>query len=618
MGDEADSADGLAGDSLAGAARERLKSVFGFEAFRAGQEEIVSAVLGGRDVMAVMPTGSGKSLCYQLPALLLPGLTVVISPLIALMRNQVTQLRAFGIEAGSLNSSNDEGENERVFSAIDEGRLKLLYLSPERLMTAGTESLLRRAGVRLLAVDEAHCVSQWGHDFRPEYLQIGELRHALGDVQMMALTATADAATQSDIARRLFEEPPLKVIHGFDRPNLFLAMQPKANARRQIMDFMEPQKGESGIVYCASRRQTEELAAQLRLKGYKAYAYHAGQDKETREEAQDRFLQEDGVVIVATIAFGMGIDKPDVRFVAHANLPKTIEAYYQEIGRAGRDGLPAKTLTLYGLDDIRLRRQQIEEGEAAPEQKRSELQRLNALVALCEAPRCRRQTLLAYFDEESAACGHCDLCKEGVELFDATVEAQKIMSAILRTGERFGAEHIIAVLRGEETANIVKFGHDKLPTFGVGAEIGKNEWRSLLRQVYAAGAVTMDLEGYGRWCVTARGRAILKGEERLELRKESLKPRARGGSRREAAETPADVDKGLLSALKKLRLELAREQSVPAYVVFPDRTLIDMARLRPRNLNQMGRVNGVGEAKLDRYGDTFLEAIAAYEEAADL
>ena len=577
----------------------------------------MEAVLEGQDVLAVMPTGSGKSLCYQLPALLLPRLTVVISPLIALMRGQVAQLRAFGIEAGSLNSANDEAENERVFRTLEEGRLKLLYLSPERLMMPGTESLLRRAGVSLLAVDEAHCVSQWGHDFRPEYLQIGALRHALADVQMIALTATADAATQADIAGRLFDQPPKAVIHGFDRPNLFLAMQSKANARKQVQDFMAPLKGESGIVYCASRRQTEELATQLRLKGFDAVAYHAGLDKESRDAAQDRFLQEDGVVVVATIAFGMGIDKPDVRFVAHANLPKTIEAYYQEIGRAGRDGLPAKTLTLYGLDDIRLRRQQIEESDAAPDQKRSEIQRLNALVALCEAPRCRRQTLLAYFGETHEPCGNCDLCAEGVELFDGTVEAQKIMSAILRTGERFGAEHLIAILRGEESENVLKFGHDRLPTFGVGAELSKNAWRSLLRQVYAAGAVTMDLAGYGRWCVTDKGRRILKGEERLELRKESLSARSRQSTKRAPAELPAGLDQDLLSALKSLRKDLAREQSVPAYVVFPDRTLIDMARLKPRNLKQMGLVSGVGAAKLERYGDTFLEAIANHEEARD-
>jgi ATP-dependent DNA helicase RecQ len=604
---------GIAAPEVLEEALARLHATFGFEAFRPGQEEIVSAVLDGRDILAVMPTGSGKSLCYQLPALLREGLTVVISPLIALMRNQVAQLRAFGVEAGSLNSANQELENERVFDALDRGTLKLLYLSPERLMMPGTLDLLRRARTSLLAVDEAHCVSQWGHDFRPEYLQIGEFREALGGLQMMALTATADEATRAEIGRRLFTEPPKVVVHGFDRPNIELAMQPKQNAKRQILDFIAPLKGESGILYCASRRQTEELATHLRLKGFDALAYHAGMEKEAREEAQDRFLQEDGVVIVATIAFGMGIDKPDVRFVAHANLPKSIEAYYQEIGRAGRDGLPARTLTLYGLDDIRLRRQQIEESNSPPERKRSDVQRLNALVALCEAPRCRRQTLLAYFAEESEPCGNCDLCKEGVELFDATVEAQKIMSAILRTGERFGTEHLIALLRGEQTENIGKFGHDRLPTFGVGTELSKNEWRSLFRQVYAAGAISLDLACYGRWTVTEAGRRILKGGERLELRKESLKPRAARRERRGAEpEDMGDLDRGLLTALKALRTDLARAQSVPAYVVFPDRTLIDMTRLQPRDRAQMALVNGVGEAKLERYGEAFLSAIRAY------
>jgi ATP-dependent DNA helicase RecQ len=604
---------GIAAPEVLEEALSRLHGTFGFEAFRPGQEEIVSAVLDGRDILAVMPTGSGKSLCYQLPALLRDGLTVVISPLIALMRNQVAQLRAFGVEAGSLNSANQELENERVFDALDRGALKLLYLSPERLMMPGTLDLLRRARTSLLAVDEAHCVSQWGHDFRPEYLQIGQFREALSGLQMMALTATADAATRAEIERRLFTEPPKVVVHGFDRPNIELAIQPKQNAKRQVLDFMAPLMGESGILYCASRRQTEEFATHLRLKGFDALAYHAGMEKEAREEAQDRFLQEDGVVIVATIAFGMGIDKPDVRFVAHANLPKSIEAYYQEIGRAGRDGLPARTLTLYGLDDIRLRRQQIEESDSPPERKRSDVQRLNALVALCEAPRCRRQTLLAYFAEESGPCGNCDLCKEGVELFDATVEAQKIMSAILRTGERFGTEHLIALLRGEQTENIGKFGHDRLPTFGVGAETGKNEWRSLFRQVYAAGAISLDLAGYGRWTVTEAGRRILKGGERLELRKESLKPRSGRKERRSAAEQDiGDIDRGLLTALKSLRTELARAQSVPAYVVFPDRTLIDMARLQPRDRAQMALVNGVGEAKLERYGEAFLTAVRDY------
>jgi ATP-dependent DNA helicase RecQ len=591
-----------------------LHDVFGFPSFREGQEEIVRAVLAGEDVLAVMPTGAGKSLCFQLPTLAREGLTLVVSPLIALMRDQVAALRHFGIEAGSLNSANDPEENRRVVDAVRDRRMRILYASPERLANTGTTEWLGRAGVNMLAIDEAHCVSQWGHDFRPEYAMLGEVRQRLGNVQTIALTATADVATRGDIMRRLFEQEPRLFIHGFDRPNLRLAMQSKENSKRQLFGFLDKHRHESGIVYCSSRDATERLADSLSQAGYRALPYHAGMHQQDRAKNQDIFLQEDGVVMVATVAFGMGIDKPDVRFVAHAALPKSIEAYYQEIGRAGRDGAPADTLTLYGLDDMRLRRLQIEESDAADEQKRVERQRLNALVALCEAPRCRRQTLLAYFGETTEPCGNCDLCIDGVMSFDGTIEAQKILSAIVRTGERFGTEHLISILVGEDTDSIRRFGHDKLKTFGVGNDRSKTEWRSLLRQIYAAGLISLELAEYGRWTLTDKGVAVLKGQEGIELRSDVLmKPADRRRRRgRMEAESAVPSDDPLLLDLKGLRTKLAKEEGVPAYVIFSDRSLIDMAVKRPVTVRAFGEIHGVGQAKLDRYADVFLEVLKAH------
>ena len=597
-------------------AERLLRTTFGFAAFRPGQEDIIRAVLAGEDVLAVMPTGSGKSLCYQLPAILREGLTVVVSPLIALMRDQVAQLRGHGIDAGSLNSSNDPDENRRVAERARSRRLRLLYAAPERLARAEMVDLLRQSRVTLIAIDEAHCVSQWGHDFRPEYLELGKLRDRLDGVQMLALTATADAATSMDIIDKLFDARPRVFIHGFDRPNLRLAMRAKTDRRRQVLGFLRGNRGESGIVYCRSRKQTETLAAFLRGEGFRAVPYHAGMDKAGRHANQDMFLREDGVVVVATIAFGMGIDKPDVRFVCHADLPKNIESYYQEIGRAGRDGLPADTLTLYGLDDIRLRRQQIEDGEASEDQKRVERQRLNSLIALCEAPRCRRQTLLSYFGETTPPCGNCDLCVEGVEVFDGTVEAQMLLSAIVRTGERFGAEHVINVVCGEETEAIRRYRHHALPTFGVGRDRSRNEWRSILRQIYAAGLVSMDIVHYGRWTVTELGWKVLRDNERIEIRKDVLQPAKPARRRRDEATAAADLaraDPELLAALKRLRTDLAKARGVPAYVIFPDRTLIEMATARPTTRDRMRDVHGVGETKLERYGEEFLAAIRNHE-----
>jgi ATP-dependent DNA helicase RecQ len=597
------------------AAQNLLHSVFGFASFRPGQAEIVETILDRRDVLAVMPTGSGKSLCYQLPALLRDGLTVVVSPLIALMRNQVAQLRGYGIAAASLNSSNDFGENQRVLGEIERGKLRLAYISPERLAKPDTVALLRRAKVGLLAVDEAHCISQWGHDFRPEYLTLGTLRDALGGVQIIAFTATADAATRADIAGRLFPAPPQIFVHGFDRPNLRLAMSARTGSK-QILQFVAAHPGDSGIIYCGSRRRTEELAEFLRAERIKALPYHAGMEAADRTRHQDVFLQEDGTVMVATIAFGMGIDKPDVRFVCHANLPNNIESYYQEIGRAGRDGLPANTLTLYSMSDIALRRRQIEENNSSDEQKRIDRLRLNALVSLCESPRCRRQTLLGYFGETTAPCGNCDVCDGGVAMVDGTVAAQKAMSAILRTGERFGTEHLVNLLIGEETEQITRFNHQALPTFGVGKEHSRNEWRSIFRQLYATGILSLDITGFGRWEVTEAGRALLRGKTTIQLRQDAVTVGKKVARRAAAAAAlgNSEDDQDLFRALRVRRSALAKAQAVPAYVVLPDRSLIDMARRRPGTLAQMAEVHGVGEAKLARYGAEFLEVIRRHQE----
>jgi len=599
-------------DGLLSRARALLHSVFGFSAFRPGQEEIVRAVLAGENVLAVMPTGSGKSLCYQLPAIVRPGLTLVVSPLIALMRDQVRALTAAGVAAGSLNSSNDPAENSRVLGLLRRDELRLLYVAPERLARPDTIEMLGEAHVTMMAIDEAHCVSQWGHDFRPEYLTLGNLARQIGGrLQTLAFTATADAPTRGDIVEKLFATEPRVFVRSFDRPNLRLAFKPKERSTRQVLSFVQAHRGESGIVYCASRRKVEEMAEALVAAGIRSRPYHAGLDKAVRDANQDAFQQEDGLVMTATVAFGMGIDKPDVRFVCHADLPSNVEAYYQEIGRAGRDGLPADTLTLYGLGDMQLRRLQIEQSDSSDERKRIERQRLGALLALAEAPRCRRQTLLAYFGEASEPCGNCDLCVEGVELFDATVDAQKAMSAIVRTGERFGMEHLVAILIGDLTDNVSKFNHDQLPTFGVGKNRKAADWRSIFRQLSAVGLIAQDLMEHGRWRVTDEGWAVLKGRQTVELRKIAASAGAKGERRGRATAPPivGDADSALLDSLRALRTRLARAQNVPAYVVFSDRTLVELATHRPSTLGAMREIHGIGDAKLERYGAEFLAVI---------
>src|SRR6056297_1237700 len=555
-----------------------LSSVFGFPDFRPGQADIVAAVTAGRDTLAIMPTGGGKSLCFQLPALCRDGVTVVISPLIALMRDQVRALREAGVEAGALTSGNTEDETAAVRAALDDGRLKLLYMAPERLGSGGTVSFLRRIGVSLIAVDEAHCVSQWGHDFRPDYLRIGGLRQAL-EVPLAAFTATADEETRTEIVARLFGDgAPEIFLRGFDRPNIHLAFAPKDQPRRQILGFAAARKGQSGIVYCGTRAKTETLAAALNDAGHAATAYHGGMEPDARRRVEGRFQQEDGLIVTATVAFGMGIDKPDIRWVAHADLPKSIEAYYQEIGRAGRDGAPADTLTLFGPDDIRLRRSQIDEGLAPPERRMADHGRLNALLGLAEALECRRATLLGYFGEVAAPCGNCDTCTSPPETFDATEQVRMALSAMLRTGESFGTGHLVDVLSGTKTEKVTTRGHDRLPTFGVGRATGRGVWQAIFRQMMAADLVRPDAERHGALRMTDKALPILRDQETITLRRDTLVSK----SRRPAAKAlVSDEDAPLLSALKAKRRALAEAAKVPAYVVFNDRTLIEMAEKRP-------------------------------------
>ena len=585
-----------------------LSDVFGFDAFRPGQEEIVHAVANGENVLAIMPTGGGKSLCFQLPALMREGVTVVISPLIALMRDQVRALQEAGVSAGALTSGNTPEETDAVWEALERGELKLLYMAPERLAAGSAMGMLRRIGVSMIAVDEAHCVSQWGHDFRPDYLRIGELRRTL-NVPLAAFTATADIETQAEIVQKLFDgEPPRAFLRGFDRPNIHLAFAAKDGPRAQILNFAAARKGQSGIVYCGTRAKTETLAQALRDAGHGAIHYHGGMEADDRRIAERRFQQEDGLIVVATVAFGMGIDKPDIRWVAHADLPKSIEAYYQEIGRAGRDGAPAETLTLFGPDDIKLRRSQIDEGLAPPERRAADHGRLNALLGLAEALECRRKTLLGYFGETEVTCGTCDLCDKPAEVFDGTTAVRKALSAMLRTDEWFGAGHLIDILLGNRTDKIAQRGHDSLPTYGVGKEYDKRQWQAVFRQMMGHDLIRPDPARHGALRMTDAALPILRDEATINLRRDSI--RSAGTNRRPAVkEMLSEEDAPLLSALKAQRRALAEAARVPAYVIFTDRTLIEMAENRPANLDAMAGISGVGAKKLERYGDTFLQVI---------
>ena len=595
-----------------------LRRVFGYPGFMGQQEAVIEHTVAGGDSLVLMPTGGGKSLCYQIPAIVRDGVGVVVSPLIALMRDQVEGLRQTGVRAACLNSTLSYREAAEVEAAVERGLLDLLYVAPERLLGERTLELLAHTPLALFAIDEAHCVSQWGHDFRPEYLQLSALRERFPDVPRIALTATADEPTRREIVHRLGLGRAAMFVSGFDRPNIRYSVIPKNRARRQLGRFLEERHpGHAGIVYCLSRRRVDDTAEWLCGTGIDALPYHAGLGAAVRRRNQDRFQREDGVVMVATIAFGMGIDKPDVRFVAHLDLPKSVEAYYQETGRAGRDGEPADAWMVYGLQEVVALRQMVEGSRAGEMRKRLEVRKLDAMLGYCELTTCRRQTLLAYFGETlEEPCGNCDNCLEPLAAWDATEASQKALSCVSRTGQMFGAGYLIDVLRGIDNERIRRFGHDRIPTHGVGTDLDPYRWRSVFRQLVARGLLSVDMEGYGSLRLTEASRPVLRGEEEVLMRQD-LRP-GRTTGKRKAKEPPpppdpATWDEALWEALRARRTELARAQSVPPYVIFHDSTLRDMVHRRPRTLEDFARLSGVGETKLDRYGEEFLAVIAAKE-----
>ena len=595
--------------------RHILKTVYGYDSFRGLQAEIVEHVVAGNNAFVLMPTGGGKSLCYQIPALAREGLGLVVSPLLALMADQVAALRQAGVRAAALNSDLPPDERQALWRNVREGTLDLLYVAPETLLRPDTLERLGGVHLSLIAIDEAHCLSQWGHDFRPSYRQLDALVGLFPDTPRMALTATADAPTRAEILAHLQIGEGDAFIAGFDRPNIRYAIAEKDNPRAQLKRFLADHEGESGIVYCLSKRKTEETAEWLRGQGYDALPYHGGMDKAAREANQTRFQHGEAVIMVATIAFGMGIDKPDVRFVAHIDLPSSIEAFYQETGRAGRDGLPSETLMLYGSEDIALRSRFIEESDAPDQRKRMERQKLDALLGLAETAGSRRQALLSYFGDHCAPCGNCDTCAEPPRLFDGTVAAQKVLSCIYRTGERFGQAYVVDVLLGVENQRIADLGHDRISTYGIGKEHDARTWRAILRQLIAQRLIAVDLAGHGGLSISEAGREFLRDKPTLMLRLPTA-PRAdrSKASRRQTAQALPEADRALFQALRDKRLEIARIQNVPPYVIFHDKTLVELAATRPQSRAEMTAVPGIGDTKMDRYGPAFLSVIAAHQD----
>jgi len=595
-----------------------LRETFGYSDFRGRQREIIDTVAGGGNALVLMPTGGGKSICYQIPALLRPGTAVVVSPLIALMRDQVEALRHNGVRAAYLNSSLAPQERRATEGMLAAGELDLIYIAPERLLGEGTLQLLSRVDLALFAIDEAHCVSQWGHDFRPEYMQLGVLRERFPGVPRIALTATADERTRAEIAAQLLPDGAATFVSSFDRPNIHYEVGIKAQPRQQLLRFIRSRhSGESGIVYCMSRRATEQVAEWLCGQDVPAVAYHAGLDAATRQAHQERFLREDGLVVVATVAFGMGIDKPDVRFVAHLDLPKSIESYYQETGRGGRDGLPADAWLVYGMQDVYRVRQIIADSDAADSHKRNERERLEALLAFCEQTGCRRQSILHYFGEDHAGdCGNCDNCRTPPETWDATEAARKALSCVYRTGQRFGAGHVIDVLLGRTNERADRLGHTALSTFGIGTEHPRATWQSIVRQLLAHGYLQTDPAGHGGLRLAGGCRALLRGEQRLVLRRDLLSTTAsrRGPKRATPADTTAVTENpNAWAALRQCRRAIAESEGVPPYVIFHDATLVAMLEAQPASLEDMAMLPGIGQYKLDRYGDRFLAALRDVE-----
>jgi len=600
--------------SVKSTAEQILLSVFGYPAFRGNQAAVVAHLIDGGDALVLMPTGGGKSLCYQIPALVRDGTAIVISPLIALMHDQVAALTQLGVRAAFLNSTLDARTAAETEQRLLRGEYDLLYVAPERLLTARFLDLLARSNIALFAIDEAHCVSQWGHDFRPEYRELCVLHERFPQVPRIALTATADGPTRREIVERLGLADAHQFVASFDRPNIQYRVVQKNDTRRQLLEFLAGHEGEAGIIYCLSRKKVDETAAWLAAGGRQALPYHAGLDAQTRSGNQQRFLQEEGVVMVATIAFGMGIDKPTVRFVAHLDLPKSMEGYYQETGRAGRDGLPANAWLAYGLGDVVMLRRMVDDSESSEERKRLERQKLDALLGFCESTRCRRQSLLQYFGEDYArACGNCDNCLEPPQTWEGTLAAQKALSCVYRTGQRFGAAHLIDVLLGKVTDKATQFGHDRLSTFGIGKELSELQWRGVFRQLAATGFLAVDTGGYGGLNLTPASRPVLKGEQSVTFRVEAQrKGRAKQPKTARRQIGLAPEDEVLWQALREARLQLARGQAVPPYVIFHDATLMEIASRKPRNLHEFAQISGVGEHKLEKYGKLFLEVVAGH------